>query len=57
MLMGVGWGKLLTCPYPLKVQACLPRYQRPALQSEVSGEEEIVEAHHQYLKEGRLCFI
>ena len=38
--MGVwGWG-LFTCPYPLKVQACPPRDQRPALQSRDSGLEE-----------------
>ena len=24
-------GELLTCPYPLKVQACPPQDQRPAL--------------------------
>ena len=31
---------LLTCPYPLKVWACPPRDQRPALRSGVSGQEE-----------------
>ena len=34
---GVGGG-LLLCPYSLKFQACPPRYQRPALQSRVSGQ-------------------
>ena len=39
--LGVGVGEeLFTCPYPLKVQACPPRDQRPALQSRVSGQEE-----------------
>ena len=46
MLVGGGgerWGErggetnLLTCSYPLKVQACPPRDQKPALRSRVSG--------------------
>ena len=34
-----GEGGILTCPYPLKVQACPPRDQRPALRSRVLGQE------------------
>ena len=37
---GDGGRELLTCPYPLKVQACPPRDQRPALRPRVSGQEE-----------------
>ena len=37
---GGGRRELLTCPYPLKVQACPPRDQRPALRSRVSGQRE-----------------
>ena len=33
-----GGGELFTCPYPLKVQTCPPRDQRPALLSRVSGQ-------------------
>ena len=40
-LMGGGRG-LLTCLYPLKVQACPPRDQRLATQSKISGREESV---------------
>ena len=36
---GGGGRELLTCPYPLKVQARLPRDQRLAMQSRVSGRE------------------
>ena len=32
--------ELLICPYPLKVQACPPQDQKPALQSRVLGQEE-----------------
>ena len=35
-----GGGELLTRPYPLKVQAYPPRYQRPALPSRVSGQHD-----------------
>ena len=35
--VGVGVGRTITCPYPLKVQTCPPRDQRPALGSRVSG--------------------
>ena len=46
---GVGWGgvgeggggELLTCPYPLKIQACAPRNQRPSLRAGVSGQEDV----------------
>ena len=34
--MGGLGAQLLTCPYPLKVQACQPRNQIPALRSRVS---------------------
>ena len=37
---GGGRRELLSCPYPLKVQACPPRDQRPALRSRVSGQRE-----------------
>ena len=43
MLFNGGGGReLLTCPYPLKVQACPPRDQRPALLSGVSGREDAI---------------
>ena len=39
-LLGGGWeGGLLICPYPLKVQACPPRDQRP---SRVSGQRVVI---------------
>ena len=38
-MWGGGGGGLLTSPYPLKVQACPPRVQRPALRSRVLGQE------------------
>ena len=33
-------GGLFTFPYPLKVPACPPRDQRPALRSRVSGQDD-----------------
>ena len=36
---GRGWGELFTCPYPRKVQACLPGDCRPALRFKVSEQE------------------
>ena len=35
---GGGGGELLTCPYPLKVQARPPQDQRSVLRSKVSGQ-------------------
>ena len=32
-------GRTIECPYPLKVQACPPRDQRPGLRSRDSGQE------------------
>ena len=37
VLIRVG-GELTTCPYPLNVEACPPRDQRPALQASISGQ-------------------
>ena len=34
------WGKLFTCPYPLKVQSYPAQDQIPFLRSRVSGQEE-----------------
>ena len=36
---GGGEEELFTCPYPLKVQACPSRDQRPALRSRVTGHD------------------
>ena len=47
-IKGVG-RELLTCPYPLKVQACPPRDQRPAAQSRVSGQRIKIKIHLLYI--------
>ena len=36
-----GGGGTITCPCPLKVQACPPLNQRPTLRSRVSGQDEV----------------
>ena len=39
LLGGGGGGKLFTCPYPLKIQACPPQDNRHGTRSKVLGKE------------------
>ena len=47
--VGGGGGELLTYLYPLKIQACPARDQRPPLSSRVSGQEDVLIATRETL--------